>query len=633
MCRTNRSNVSGFFLAGRDITWFPVGASLFSSNIGSGHFVGLAGTGAASGIAQGSFEWNAVVTLLFLGWLFAPVYIASGVVTMPEYLRERFGGQRIRMSLSLLSLILYIFTKISADLFAGAIFIEEALGWNLYLAICILLAITALYTVTGGLAAVIYTDTAQTFIMLIGGLVMMGLSFDYIGGYNQLEPEYFAAIPSKRNTNTSCGLPRADAFHVFRDPIDSDLPWPGMIFGITIIATWYWCTDQVIVQRTLAAKNLSHAKGGCVLAGILKVLPMYMMVMVGMISRIIFPDQIGCALPEECIKVCGSPTGCTNYAYAKLVLFIMPVGLKGLLLAVMIAALMSSLTSVFNSASTLFTCDIWMKIRPKAKNREQMIVGRVFILVMVGISIAWVPIIQAFSDGRLFDYIQSITSFLAPPITAVFVMAVFWPRLNEPGTFWGLSLGIIIGIVRMIFEFAMPSPACGKPDNRPTILSKVHYLYFAMILLCVTAAISICVSLVTPPIHEKCLVRLTYWNRYSKRKRIPLNVFYQKKPKVEENGNGTLNGAFKMEEGLNDNDSVHSSNASEPPAPKPLWRRAIDLFCGLDDGQGEQISSEEEEAMKNSMLDITEEKWPAIFVNIGAVVMVAAGVFLFGFYA
>nr|XP_018671853.1 sodium/glucose cotransporter 1 isoform X2 [Ciona intestinalis] len=439
MCRTNRSNVSGFFLAGRDITWFPVGASLFSSNIGSGHFVGLAGTGAASGIAQGSFEWNAVVTLLFLGWLFAPVYIASGVVTMPEYLRERFGGQRIRMSLSLLSLILYIFTKISADLFAGAIFIEEALGWNLYLAICILLAITALYTVTGGLAAVIYTDTAQTFIMLIGGLVMMGLSFDYIGGYNQLEPEYFAAIPSKRNTNTSCGLPRSDAFHVFRDPIDSDLPWPGMIFGITIIATWYWCTDQVIVQRTLAAKNLSHAKGGCVLAGTLKVLPMYMMVMVGMISRIIFPDQIGCSLPEECIKVCGSPTGCTNYAYAKLVLFIMPVGLKGLLLAVMIAALMSSLTSVFNSASTLFTCDIWMKIRPKAKNREQMIVGRVFILVMVGISIAWVPIIQAFSDGRLFDYIQSITSFLAPPITAVFVMAVFWPRLNEPGTILGIE--------------------------------------------------------------------------------------------------------------------------------------------------------------------------------------------------
>uniref|UniRef100_H2YM03 Uncharacterized protein n=1 Tax=Ciona savignyi TaxID=51511 RepID=H2YM03_CIOSA len=470
------------------ITWFPVGASLFSSNIGSGHFVGLAGSGASSGIAQGSFEWNAVVTLLFLGWIFAPIYIASGVVTMPEYLRERFGGQRIRMSLSILSLILYIFTKISADLFAGAIFIQEALGWNLYLAICILLAITALYTNVS--------------------------SFDYIGGYNNLEPEYFKAIPSKRDTNTSCGLPRPDSFHVFRDPIDSDLPWPGMLFGITIIATWYWCTDQVIVQRTLAAKNLSHAKGGCVLAGTLKVLPMYMMVMVGMVSRIIFPgpyyfelyhqyvfyvNQIGCSLPSECQAVCGSPNGCTNYAYAKLVLFIMPVGLKGLLLAVMIAALMSSLTSVFNSASTLFTCDIWMKIRPKAKTREQMIVGRVFILVMVGISIAWVPIIQAFSDGSLFDYIQSITSFLAPPITAVFVMAVFWPRLNEPGTFWGLTLGIIIGLVRMILEFAIGSPACGKPEFRPTILYKVHYLYFAMILFSVTCVLSICISLVTPP--------------------------------------------------------------------------------------------------------------------------------------
>uniref|UniRef100_H2YLZ7 Solute carrier family 5 member 1 n=1 Tax=Ciona savignyi TaxID=51511 RepID=H2YLZ7_CIOSA len=614
MCRTNRSNVQGFFLAGRDITWFPVGASLFSSNIGSGHFVGLAGSGASSGIAQGSFEWNAVVTLLFLGWIFAPIYIASGVVTMPEYLRERFGGQRIRMSLSILSLILYIFTKISADLFAGAIFIQEALGWNLYLAICILLAITALYTVTGGLAAVIYTDTAQTFIMLIGGLVMMGLSFDYIGGYNNLEPEYFKAIPSKRDTNTSCGLPRPDSFHVFRDPIDSDLPWPGMLFGITIIATWYWCTDQVIVQRTLAAKNLSHAKGGCVLAGTLKVLPMYMMVMVGMVSRIIFPDQIGCSLPSECQAVCGSPNGCTNYAYAKLVLFIMPVGLKGLLLAVMIAALMSSLTSVFNSASTLFTCDIWMKIRPKAKTREQMIVGRVFILVMVGISIAWVPIIQAFSDGSLFDYIQSITSFLAPPITAVFVMAVFWPRLNEPGTFWGLTLGIIIGLVRMILEFAIGSPACGKPEFRPTILYKVHYLYFAMILFSVTCVLSICISLVTPPINEKCLVRLTYWNRYSKRKRIPLSEFYKKK-------------VIKF----------ISMDLLVYAWPKPMWRRAIDLFCGLDASQGggdqpELTEAQQEEIMK-SMLDITEEKWPAIFVNIGAVVMVAAGVFLFGFYA
>uniref|UniRef100_H2YM01 Uncharacterized protein n=1 Tax=Ciona savignyi TaxID=51511 RepID=H2YM01_CIOSA len=622
MCRTNRSNVQGFFLAGRDITWFPVGASLFSSNIGSGHFVGLAGSGASSGIAQGSFEWNAVVTLLFLGWIFAPIYIASGVVTMPEYLRERFGGQRIRMSLSILSLILYIFTKISADLFAGAIFIQEALGWNLYLAICILLAITALYTVTGGLAAVIYTDTAQTFIMLIGGLVMMGLSFDYIGGYNNLEPEYFKAIPSKRDTNTSCGLPRPDSFHVFRDPIDSDLPWPGMLFGITIIATWYWCTDQVIVQRTLAAKNLSHAKGGCVLAGTLKVLPMYMMVMVGMVSRIIFPDQIGCSLPSECQAVCGSPNGCTNYAYAKLVLFIMPVGLKGLLLAVMIAALMSSLTSVFNSASTLFTCDIWMKIRPKAKTREQMIVGRVFILVMVGISIAWVPIIQAFSDGSLFDYIQSITSFLAPPITAVFVMAVFWPRLNEPGTFWGLTLGIIIGLVRMILEFAIGSPACGKPEFRPTILYKVHYLYFAMILFSVTCVLSICISLVTPPINEKCLVRLTYWNRYSKRKRIPLSEFYKKK----------LSTGISLPLFTPCNWTV-----LKPVEPKPMWRRAIDLFCGLDASQGggdqpELTEAQQEEIMK-SMLDITEEKWPAIFVNIGAVVMVAAGVFLFGFYA
>ncbi|XP_076800520.1 sodium/glucose cotransporter 1-like [Clavelina lepadiformis] len=637
MCRTNRGNINGFFLAGRDITWFPVGASLYSSNIGSGHFVGLAGTGAAAGIATGAFEWNAMITLLVLGWVFAPIYIASGVVTMPEYLRERFGGQRIRMFLSTLSLILYIFTKISADLFAGAIFIEEAIGLNLYLAICALLAITALYTITGGLAAVIYTDTAQTFIMVIGGLIMMVLSFDYIGGYNQLETKYMNAIPDDRPPNTTCGLPRPDSFHVLRDPINGDLPWPGVIFGITVNSIWYWCTDQVIVQRTLAAKNLSHAKGGCVMAGLLKVLPMYMMVMVGMISRVIFTNSIACATPETCKNVCGSSAGCTNYAYAKLVLFIMPDGLKGLLLAVMIASLMSSLTSVFNSASTLFTCDIWTKIRPKASNKELMIIGRLFMLIMVGISIAWVPIIQVFADGKLFDYIQSITSFLAPPITTVFVMAVFWPRMNEPGTFWGLILGMIIGIVRMILEFAMGSPACGQPDFRPTILSKVHYLYFSLILAACTLIISVCVTLLTPPINKKCLIRLTWWTRLMKRKRLPIADFMNK-TKAKKNGhtndgfdgnpNTDVENTSNNEKRLSISDNSVQINASS----KPLWRKAFDLFCGFDESESDQSLAQQEEMMM-ALTDITEEKWPAIYVNVAGLVMCCAGVFLFAYYA
>uniref|UniRef100_A0A8C4R8G2 Sodium/glucose cotransporter 2 n=1 Tax=Eptatretus burgeri TaxID=7764 RepID=A0A8C4R8G2_EPTBU len=434
MYRSNRSTVGGFFLAGRTMVWWPIGASLFASNIGSGHFVGLAGTGAASGIAIGGFEWNALFIVVFLGWIFVPIYITAGVITMPEYLKKRFGGLRIRIYLSVLSLLLYIFTKISADMFAGAIFIQQAMGLNLYLAVVCLLIITGLYTITGGLTAVIYTDTLQTIIMLIGSFILTGYAFNNVGGYEGLHKKYMNAIPEVSpnfTINQECYMPRNDSFNLLRDPITGDLPWPGLVFGLTILAIWYWCTDQVIVQRCLAAKNMSHVKAGCILCGYLKLLPMFLMVMPGMISRILYTDKIACVEPEKCQEYCGTSVGCSNIAYPTLVLNLLPNGLRGLMMAVMLSSLMSSLTSIFNSASTLFTMDIYTRIRPKASEREQMIVGRVFILVLIGISIAWIPIVQEAQSGQLFDYIQSITSYLGPPIAAVFLLAIFVKRVNE----------------------------------------------------------------------------------------------------------------------------------------------------------------------------------------------------------
>uniref|UniRef100_A0A4W6BUX7 Sodium/glucose cotransporter 1 n=1 Tax=Lates calcarifer TaxID=8187 RepID=A0A4W6BUX7_LATCA len=327
MVRTNRSTVGGFFLAGRSMVWWPIGASLFASNIGSGHFVGIAGTAAAAGIAIGGFEWNALIVVVILGWVFVPIYIKAGVVTMPEYLKKRFGGQRIRIYLSVLSLFLYVFTKISADMFSGAIFINQALGLNIYLAVIMLLLITALYTVTGGLAAVIYTDTLQTIIMIVGSFILMGFAFNEVGGYESFQERYMEAIPSiTAGISPSCYEPRADSFHIFRDAITGDLPWPGLVFGLTIQATWYWCTDQVIVQRCLSAKSLSHVKAGCILCGYLKLLPMFLMVFPGMISRILYPDVVACVDPEECQKYCEASVGCSNIAYPKLVVDLMPNG-------------------------------------------------------------------------------------------------------------------------------------------------------------------------------------------------------------------------------------------------------------------------------------------------------------------
>nr|XP_054314407.1 sodium/mannose cotransporter SLC5A10 isoform X1 [Pongo pygmaeus] len=526
-CRASRNTVNGYFLAGRDMTWWPIGASLFASSEGSGLFIGLAGSGAAGGLAVAGFEWNATYVLLALAWVFVPIYISSEIVTLPEYIQKRYGGQRIRIYLSVLSLLLSVFTKISLDLYAGALFVHICLGWNFYLSTILTLGITALYTIAGGLAAVIYTDALQTLIMVVGAVILTIKAFDQIGGYGQLEAAYARAIPSRTIANTTCHLPRTDAMHMFRDPHTGDLPWTGMTFGLTIMATWYWCTDQVIVQRSLSARDLNHAKAGSILASYLKMLPMGLIIMPGMISRALFPgahvygerhqvsvsrtDDVGCVVPSECLRACGAKVGCSNIAYPKLVMELMPIGLRGLMIAVMLAALMSSLTSIFNSSSTLFTMDIWRRLRPRSGERELLLVGRLVIVALIGVSVAWIPVLQDSNSGQLFIYMQSVTSSLAPPVTAVFVLGVFWQRANEQGAFWGLLAGLAVGATRLVLEFLNPAPPCGEPDTRPAVLGSIHYLHFALALFALSGAVVVAGSLLTPPPQGVQIENLTWW--------------------------------------------------------------------------------------------------------------------------
>ncbi|KAM8743708.1 sodium/glucose cotransporter 1 [Acanthopagrus schlegelii] len=610
MVRTNRSTVGGFFLAGRSMVWWPIGASLFASNIGSGHFVGIAGTAAAEGIAIGGFEWNALIVVVILGWLFVPIYIKAGVVTMPEYLKKRFGGQRIRVYLSVLSLFLYVFTKISADMFSGAIFINQALGLNIYLAVIMLLMITALYTVTGGLAAVIYTDTLQTIIMVVGSFILMGFAFHEVGGYNNFQDLYMQAVPNiTGNISADCYQPRPDSFHIFRDAITGDLPWPGLVFGLTIQATWYWCTDQVIVQRCLSAKNLSHVKAGCILCGYLKLLPMFLMVFPGMISRILYPNVVACVEPEECLKYCGASVGCTNIAYPKLVVDLMPNGLRGLMLSVMLASLMSSLTSIFNSASTLFTMDIYTKVRRSASERELMIAGRVFIVALIGVSIAWIPVVQSAQSGQLFDYIQSITSYLTPPIAAVFMLAIFCKRVNESGAFFGLMIGLLIGLSRMITEFAYGTGSCVSPSNCPTIICGVHYLYFSIILFVISCIIILGVSLMTKPIPDKHLYRLCWSLRNCTEERVDL----------------------EQDDWIDNQDS--NMEIDEPEEEPGLCKKAVMCFCGLEQQKAVKMTPEEEEELQRKLTDTSEVPLWRNVVNANAIILLCVAVFCHGFFA
>ncbi|NWR28461.1 SC5A9 protein, partial [Tachuris rubrigastra] len=619
--RASRGTVGGYFLAGRSMTWWPIGASLMSSNVGSGLFIGLAGTGAAGGLAVGAFEWNATWALLALGWIFVPVYIAAGVVTMPEYLQKRFGGQRIQIYMSVLSLILYIFTKISTDIFSGALFIQISLGWNLYLSTVVLLAVTAVYTIAGGLTAVIYTDVLQTVIMVLGALVLMFIGFEKVGWYEGLQEKYSTAIPKITVPNTTCHLPRADAFNLFRDPITGDIPWPGLMFGLSVLALWCWCTDQVIVQRSLSAKNLSHAKGGSVLGGYLKIFPMFFIVMPGMISRALYPDEVGCVDPDICKRVCGAAVGCSNIAYPKLVIELMPDGLRGLMIAVMMAALMSSLTSIFNSSSTLFVIDIWQRIRRQASEQELMIVGRVFILILVVISILWIPIIQSANSGKLFDYIQSITSYLAPPITALFILAIFCKRINEPGAFWGLIFGLAVGLVRMIIEFIYSTPSCGEEDRRPAVLKDLHYLYFALILCVLSAIVIILISLCTPPIPEEKLSCLTWWTRHRKAPAIDLKSCKSEAAQINPaNRESNLVG------------SAESGN-EEAAANPPCWKMVYLWFCGLSTSPTPTLSQEERAALEQRLTSIEEEPlWKAV-CNANAVLLLAINVFLWAYFS
>ncbi|XP_013386157.1 sodium/glucose cotransporter 5 [Lingula anatina] len=662
LCRPNRSSVKGYFLAGRDMIWWPVGASLFASNIGSEHFIGLAGTGAASGIAIVMYEWSSMPLVMLLAWVFLPVYLASGAYTLPGYLQKRFGGQRLRVYISFIALVLYIVTKLAVSIYAGALFIQLALGWDMYVSIVVLLAVTAVFTVLGGLAAVIYTDTFQTIVMMIGAVVLMAIGFVKVGGYNNLILAYTAAVPTVRDLNSTCGFPREDAFHMFRDPVTSDLPWPGLILQSTIGCLWYWCADQVIVQRALAAKSITHAKGGAILAGYLKLLPIFIMILPGMMARALYPEEVACVDPAECEKYCGNPVGCSNIAYPKLVLTLLPVGLRGLLMAVMMSAIMSSLTSIFNSASSIFTLDLWRRFRGKATERELLIVGRVFILFMCVISILWIPLVKSSQGGQLFIYIQAVQGYLGTPIGALFLLAIAWGRMNEQGAFWGILAGHTCGVIRMILDFSFPGPKCGEPETRPEILYKVHYSYFGSLTIVVTSLVTIVVSLLTKPLDQRLcgLTWKTRWDAFrgiqagspsdavdvssyasetgapdynpvpmvAVQKSQDTNLEKETKSETGINGMKELTAKEQILEGTEENKIEHQEESMSTETKTTILRHWVHFVCGIPEIAQASVN----DAAVRMAAMIESSKWRFI-LNVNAVIALAIMMFLCGFFA
>ena len=399
-----------YFLASRDIGWFFIGASLFVSNISTEHFIGLSGTGASSGLAVGHFEWLACLMLLILGWVFVPFYLRTNVFTMPEFLERRFNRQ-CAVYLAGISIIAYIFTKISVQLYAASVVLERIAGWSLVKTAIVLVIATGIYTIAGGLAAVIYTDTVQTLILITGAVALTVIGLHRVGGLEHLR----TMVPESY-------------FHMIKPASDPNFPWTGIFFGAPILGIWYWCTDQVIVQRVLSARDEGHAKAGTIFAGFLKILPVFMLVLPGIIAFALFPDQLA-----------NKP----DYAYPTLVLNLLPTGLVGLVMAALLAAVMGAMSSVFNSASTLVTLDFYKKIRPLASEAQLVNFGRVATGFMVLLGLLWVPFIHLISS-QLYIYLQSVQAYISPPIAACFVLGILWPRLNGQGAISSLLTGFVL---------------------------------------------------------------------------------------------------------------------------------------------------------------------------------------------
>ena len=474
-----------YFLAGRNVGWFVIGASIFASNIGSEHVVGLAGTGFESGTPMAHYELHAWIVLL-LGWLFLPFYIRSGAFTMPEFLEKRFDS-RSRWFLSIFSLVAYVLTKVSVTIYAGGIVVSELLGIPFWYGAIGVVIFTGIYTIIGGMKAVIYTETLQTIILILGSLIITYLGLKEVGGWGQLHETVTAVSP--------------DHFNMWRPMSDPDFPWTGLLFGGTIVGIWYWCTDQYIVQRTLAANNIKIGRRGAIFGAYLKLMP---------IVIFLIPGIIAFALTIQNPEVFNVDRA--DRAFPMLVKTLLPVGLKGLVAGGLMAALMSSLASVFNSCSTIFTIDIYKKLRPEKSERELLTIGKIATGIIVVLGIIWIPIMDKIGGGVMYQYLQNVQSYIAPPVTTVFLLGIIWKRVNSKAAITTLLAGLVLLILRLGSEiYYQPQIAAGEDvSGFMYAFATVNFAHMAIFMFIFSVALCIAVTLATAPPNYALIKGLSF---------------------------------------------------------------------------------------------------------------------------
>jgi SSS family solute:Na+ symporter len=517
--RQGKDSATDYFLAGRNLGWWVIGASIFASNIGSEHVVGLAGAGATSGVAMAHYELHAWC-LLVLAWVFVPFYMRSMVFTMPEFLERRFSTNS-RYVLSIVSLITFVVSKIAVGIFAGGVVFSTLLPEmqirigslvidSFWIGSVLVIVLTGLYTILGGMRAVAYNDAVQVFILILGSALLTFYGLNKLGGWSELRhwcgSDMFnlwkPLIPAGVEGTWAPVIEKNVAGQIVKQAwyFNGNFPWLGMLFCAPIIGLWYWCTDQYIVQRALGAPNETIARRGSIFAAFLKLFPVYLFIIPGLICYALAKSgkipELGTMLGPDGQAIPAVAQG----AFPMMVQFLLPPGLRGIVVAGLLSALMGSLAGVFNACSTLFTVDLYEKWKPNASQHQLVRTGRIATAIMVFIALAWIPVIK--NAHGLYNYLQAIQGYLAPPIFVVFFLGVFFKRMNAQGAFWSMIIGFVLGIFRMLVDTPVTLGLQGFQDGYPAggilwIVNNIYFQYFSVLITVVSAIVMVTVSYAT----------------------------------------------------------------------------------------------------------------------------------------
>jgi SSS family solute:Na+ symporter len=520
--KKGKKNAADYFLAGRNLSWWIIGASIFASNIGSEHIVGLAGSGARDGVAMAHYEFHAWC-LLVLAWVFVPFYARSLVFTMPEFLERRFSSSS-RYVLSVVSIITFILSKIAVGIFAGGVVFSTLLpelqftfGGHLvdsfWIGSVMVIVLTGLYTALGGMRAVAYNDAVQVTVLILGSALLTIYGLITLGGWSELKALCGSDMFNLWKPLTPVGVQSTWAPVMERNAagelvkqawyFNTNYPWLGMAICAPVIGLWYWCTDQYIVQRALGAPSEKVARRGSIFAAVLKLFPVYLFIIPGLICFALAKSGKVPGLEIVYDPATGKATSHAQAAFPLLVQYLLPTGLRGIVVAGLLSALMGSLAGVFNACSTLFTIDIYEKVRPQASQSEIVRMGRIATMVMVVIAMAWIPVVRGATG--LYNYLQTVQGYLAPPIFVVFFFGVFWKRLNAKGCLWAMIIGFSIGLLRMLIDTPVTLQGTGyAAGSFLWIVNNINFQYFSILITIISAIVMIVVSYLTEqPDYEK----------------------------------------------------------------------------------------------------------------------------------